>query len=154
MSRKSPRSKRTPDLSVNTTASVMPEYVETQRDNSSDTVQYGMAVEQFEAHSGPIPSPVVLKGYAEIIPDGPERIMKMAEQQLEHNMKMEEKGLKAGIRSTYLGQILAFVLAILLIGVGAWLTCLGHETVGSIIFGTCLAGVIGLFIKGFISRKD
>lgn len=40
---------------------------------------------------GPLPPPSVLKGYDEIIPGGAERILIMAEKQLEHRIERETK---------------------------------------------------------------
>lgn len=116
-------------------------------------IAYEESFEAVEAHSGPLPSPHILKGYADLIENGPERIMRMAEKQLDHNMMMESKGLKAGVRSGILGQILGFAIGLILIASGVWLTYLGHDTVGGIIFGSCLVAVIGVFLKNIFFKK-
>ncbi len=52
------------------------------------------AVSQASTFSGPIPPPQVLKGYNEIIKDGAERIILMAEKQSNHRMQLEDHAIK------------------------------------------------------------
>src|SRR5882757_310595 len=40
---------------------------------------------------GPLPPPDILKGYNDAVPDGAERILRMAEKQSQHRMDMEKK---------------------------------------------------------------
>src|SRR5690242_17849317 len=40
-------------------------------------------------HQGPLPDPEALARYGEIIPDGANRIMKMAEEQAKHRIQLE-----------------------------------------------------------------
>lgn len=110
--------------------------------------------------SGPMPHPDILKGYKDLIPDAPERILQMAEQEQKHRIEVESKMLaqnnmniiesaKANKRS----QIIAFILAFILVASGVALTILGHAIVGGTIFGTTIVGVVAVFITGK-SRKD
>jgi hypothetical protein len=48
-------------------------------------------VTMHKTHIGPLPDPETLTEYSAIIPEGAERIMRMAEKQLDHRMKMENK---------------------------------------------------------------
>ena len=154
MKKSSSKKRRLPNNSVDVTGNIDPTYIGTDPgEREAVPVSYEATLERVESISGPLPSPQILSGYAELIENAPERIMQMAEKQLDHNMRMEEKGLKAGIRTAYLGQILAFIIGLILIGSGVWLTYLGHDTVGGIIFGSCLVGVVGLFAKGLINKK-
>ena len=58
----------------------------------SGTFEYEMmsSMQEAEAFSGPLPSPKILKGYSEIVPDAPERIIRMAEKQVQHDMQKEK----------------------------------------------------------------
>jgi uncharacterized membrane protein len=44
-------------------------------------------------HSGYLPDPLSLSAYDELIPNGADRIMKMAEKQQEHRMKIESTAI-------------------------------------------------------------
>lgn len=50
--------------------------------------------------SGPIPPPSILFEYAKVIPNLPERIVSMAEQQASHRRKMEEDAMQDSIKKT------------------------------------------------------
>ena len=120
----------------------------------------GMIAVSQESFSGPMPHPDILKGYKELIPNAPERILQMAEQEQRHRIEVENKMLEQNnrniIESTKANkrsQIIAFILAFVLIASGVALTILGHAIVGGTIFGTTIVGVVAVFITGK-SRKD
>ena len=73
---------------------------------------------------GPLPPPAALEQYNDIVPGGADRIVRMAEQEVEHRIKTEQaivKGeLAAGQRGQYLGAAVAF-LALLLAALLAYL---------------------------------
>jgi uncharacterized membrane protein len=54
-----------------------------------------------QAHAGPLPNPETLAQYNDIIPDGADRIMKMAEGQASHRQKLEEYVIKTNSRRAY-----------------------------------------------------
>ena len=74
-----------------------------------------------EFYQGPLPSPKDMKGYQEINPDFPDRIMQMTEKQLDHKIAMEQKALNAGIQSALRGQIIAAFLFLTVLGVGTYM---------------------------------
>jgi uncharacterized membrane protein len=113
-----------------------------------------------ESFSGPMPHPDILKGYKLLIPDAPDRILHMAEEEQKHRIEVENKLLeqnnknitesaKANLRS----QIIACILAIVLVVSGVTLTILGHSVVGGTIFSTTIIGVIAVFITGKSGRN-
>lgn len=115
-----------------------------------------------EVHfSGPIPHPSILAGYKELIPDAPERILRMAEQEVMHKIESENEIIKQnGIRDKGVitlntrSQLFAFILIIILIAVGFCLTVMGYDIVGSVIFGTTIAGVATAFVVGKIRKSQ
>lgn len=120
----------------------------------------GMIAVSQESFSGPMPHPDILKGYKELIPNAPERILQMAEQEQRHRIEVENKMLEQNNRNIIesakankRSQIIAFILAFVLIASGVALTILGHAIVGGTIFGTTIVGVVAVFITGK-SRKD
>lgn len=86
------------------------------------------------AFQGPIPPPSILRGYDEIIPNGAERIMTMAEDEQEHRHDLEKR--QVGLFEK--GQWFAFILGLVTIGCGTYLLATNHNITG---FGALLIGV-------------
>jgi len=108
-----------------------------------------ISIENSESiHSGPIPSPEALQKYNEIIPEGAHRIMKMAENQSEHRISIEKTVIKSQINQSKLGQILAFIVALVCLFVSWDLAKSGHEAVASIVGGATIIGLVTTFIYG------
>jgi uncharacterized membrane protein len=106
-------------------------------------------------HSGPIPPAEELRRYGEIVPNGAERIMTMAEQQQAHRLKLEEFVVTSQQMQSKRGQIIASILVGLLIASGTYLGSLGMNAVASIVFGTTILSVGATFVAGKISQaKD
>lgn len=113
-----------------------------------------IAVKQ-ETFSGPMPPPMLLKEYQNLIPDAPERILKMAELEQEHRIKVDNEMLRqSGIsilemsKANKSSQFFAFILTLILIISGVVLTIKGFPWVGGTIFGTTIVGVVAVFITG------
>jgi uncharacterized membrane protein len=70
-----------------------------------------------ESHyfTGPIPPAIELAKYNDVIPDGANRIMLMAEQQAQHRIECEKKVITNDISNSHLGLILGFILQLSLI---------------------------------------
>lgn len=100
-------------------------------------------------YSGPIPHPQLLREFNDVIPDGANRIMIMAEKQSEHRRNLEEKIVNANNRDSLLGIIFALVIALVIIGSGTFLLFNDKEVSG---MGLLLSG-IGTFITVFIVGK-
>lgn len=105
-------------------------------------------------HSGPLPDPDTLRDYAELIPNGAERIMIMAEKQQSHGMDMERTALRRASFQHLLGQIFAFVLAGFAIWFGYELTNRGFEKVGVTIFATTIGIILYAFVLGRRAKKN
>ncbi len=92
---------------------------------------------QISAHSGPIPSPEALEHYAKVLPNLPERLTTMAEQQAKHRQHSES-----------LGQHYAFILGLGCILGSVVAACTGHDTFASVLGGTTILGLTATFIGG------
>ncbi len=66
-------------------------------------------------YSGPIPHPQLLKEFNDVIPDGANRIMIMAESQSEHRRNLETKVVNANNRDSLLGVVFAFIIATIIV---------------------------------------
>lgn len=104
-------------------------------------------------HSGPIPSPETIMEYDNIIPNGAERIMLMAEKQSIHRQNMESDMIKSKNKQSERGQVFAFILSIILIGAGVASFMTGHDGVSGTIFGVTIVGLVTVFILGKTSQS-
>lgn len=105
------------------------------------------------SYSGPIPHPRLLKEFDDSIPNGADRIMKMAEQQSTHRMDLETRVVNANNRDSFLGVIFAGVVAIIIV-IGSMLLIYSDKNVQGL--GILLASAVtyvGVFLKSK-SRDD
>lgn len=93
--------------------------------------------------SGPLPSPDDLALYNQIIPNGADRIMKMAENQAEHRQQLEKLALQSNTERSRTGQYLGFILNLVALLGFIYLT-----TTQSVIEG--LIGTLSTLILGII----
>lgn len=112
-----------------------------------------MSAIQTEITSGPLPHPTLLRGYDEIIPNGAERIMKMAETEQANRLSRQEQSLKSNIKSRNRGQIMAFTLALLILGIFVLMVFTGNSTSAYVILGTGCLSIIGLFLDVLKKRQ-
>ena len=97
---------------------------------------------------GPIPPPRLLEQYGLIVDDGAERIFKMAENQSEHRMSLENHAVKEGIKQSARGQLFGFILGVLGLFLAFILAMYGHETVAGIFGTTTIVGLVAVFVIG------
>jgi uncharacterized membrane protein len=95
-------------------------------------------------HRGPLPPPEDIAAYDKYIPDGADRIMRMAEKALEFKINAGEEAIK----QSGCGQIFGLAIGIFGIATGAILAGLGHEVVGGIIAGSTVVSIATAFITG------
>ncbi|MDR1305347.1 MAG: DUF2335 domain-containing protein [Verrucomicrobiales bacterium] len=103
---------------------------------------------QGQVYSGPIPPPEQLRQFNEIISNGADRIMKMAESQANQRMKTDGEIVRWQLFGNILGQVLAFLIAIGGLFATVYLAINNHEWVASIVGGTTIVGLVAAFIKG------
>lgn len=80
--------------------------------------------------SGPLPPPNILEGYEKILPGAADRIITMAETQLNHRHDMESTVIKSNVKNEHTGMLLAFCLTIALMAFGFYLILNDKETAG------------------------
>ncbi len=101
--------------------------------------------QKLEIYQGDLPHPKILEGYNALYPDAAKRIIENGIAETEHRREMEKRYLNANIKAHNLGQILGFVIAILIIVGGIYLILKDHQVSGSILSGVSALGVIGMF---------
>jgi len=99
----------------------------------------------WEAHAGPLPPAHELAGYEKVLSGAAERIMKMAESQLEHQIEADKAAdkrdnaiVKTEIRLAYLGLLTTFVIVLTFIGLVAFAIWQGRQLLG---IGAAIAAV-------------
>lgn len=105
-------------------------------------------VTMHKTHSGPLPDPKTLAEYSAIIPNGAERIMQMAEKQLEHRIQMENRVVRGQLLQSNIGQILAFLIGLAALSASTYCIVNGYEWSGSLLGLAGLTGLVTAFIKG------
>lgn len=104
--------------------------------------------------SGPLPAPYELEHYNEIIQNGAERIMIMAEKEQNHRHKIEEKVNFANTKIAVRGQWIGVFVVILGFALGGYLTLNEHDTVGGIVLGSTLVGLVTVFVVGRTRKRQ
>lgn len=104
---------------------------------------------------GPIPHPDILRGYNEVVKDGAERIVVMAENQSNHRIQLEDFAIKEELKQSNRGQMFGFILGIFGMGLAAILAILGHEAIAGIFGTTTIVGLVAVFVIGKnVQQKD
>lgn len=111
-------------------------------------------IAQASSYSGPIPPPDLLAKFDEIIPNGAERILKMAESQSKHRQCIEKWAVIGGTILSYFGVFCAACIALGALYFGSTLVQNGHTISGSILGGGGLTGLVAAFIYGTRSRRE
>jgi uncharacterized membrane protein len=104
--------------------------------------------------SGPLPPPEILIKYNDVVPNGGERIILMAEKQQNHRISLEKFVLEKDARRADLGLILGFILALLVAIGGIWVVLMGKDIAGLSMIFVPLATLVGVFINAQRVRKE
>jgi len=103
----------------------------------------------FSSFSGPLPPPEILKKYGDLIPNAPERILKMAENQSSHRMDIEKTLVKGNSRRENRGLFFAFILGMTTIILGFVLSMYDKGAAGI----TTMLAPLAILTGSFIYRK-
>ncbi len=98
-----------------------------------------------EYFAGPLPPPELLARYNDIIPNGAERILAMAERQSAHRETLEREVVRGNLASQRRGSIFAFVLALVAIAGGIWLIDVGRNISGLATVISAMGGLASVF---------
>lgn len=104
-----------------------------------------IVLQKLEIYQGDLPHPEILEGYNNLFPETAKLIIENGVAESEHRRKMEERYLSGNIAAHKFGQVLGFIVALLIFACGTFLIFTGHSIAGSIMTGTTALGIIGLF---------
>lgn len=130
-----------------------PQQPQSPADILSERAKAAFAV-RAEYSSGPLPSPQVLAQYNEVLPGLAERLVQQAEGQTRHRQDLERTVVNANVASEKRGQILGFILALVLGAGGLGLVALGHEPWGISVIMTDVVALAGVYIFGKKKQRD
>jgi len=102
-----------------------------------------------EEHIGPIPTANEFARYREVLPDAPERILKVFEDDSKHTREMQKTGLDATVSFDKRSQWMAFTIIISGV-IGTLILAYLDKNVASIVTGLATAALI---FKGTFSHK-
>lgn len=113
-------------------------------DGQSDDVKQEV-VSRVSMFSGPIPPPHLLKEYDGVVENGAERIMQMAESEVNHRHTEERRNNKASIILAVAGVYLSYIFVIGLGAVTVYFLSVGKQIEGLLtLVGTMAPVVISL----------
>lgn len=101
-------------------------------------------------YKGPLPPPAILQGYKDINPAYADMIMQDFVKNSEHYRNAEMADLEAQIKESRMGQRMAFLLSLALLGIVALSVWLGNITFAGLSGGTFIV----LLLVGFLKRKQ
>ena len=88
-------------------------------EDNPEAVEVALLQRELNIFQGPLPHPDVLKGYAEVDPSFPDRVIGLTENQSQHRQNIENIVVEANIKNQRRGSIFAFILGLVAI-VGAF----------------------------------
>lgn len=103
-------------------------------------------------YQGPLPPPEMLAQYNDIIPNGADRIMRIAENQSLHRQDDERKRTDAQIWLAKVGMLLGWALAVLMLYLGYLLLIAGKTAQGWVLIVSTVAAIF--FVKSRGGGKD
>ena len=115
-------------------------------------VQTAVQIQQ-QLYAGPLPQPEALAKYDQIVPGAAERIIKMAEKEMEQRHNADNLMTRNAIRTTFLGIIFAFLSVLILSGLVFYALYKGFDTVAATIAVGAIAAVASVFVF-FRKRKN
>lgn len=120
-----------------------------------------VSIERSSSFAGPLPHPDLYGGYEKILPGSANRILAMAEKQLDCDAevrKMEQKTnseIVKGVNSAQKrGQYMGFAVVIFVAVLAAFMSYLGHDGIGMVFVGA-MASVAAVFaLRKWPKDKD
>jgi uncharacterized membrane protein len=112
------------------------------------------SVTQAVSFSGPLPHPSILAKYNEVIPDGAERIMAMAERQSTHRESLEAQVVAGNVAAQARGSHYAFILCLVALIGGFALIFTGRNVSGLVSIIGSLTALASVFVYGKIQQKN
>ena len=109
---------------------------------------------EVSVRSGPLPAPEELAAYNQIIPEGADRIMKMAEHQSAHRISLETTIVNSQQKQSFCGQVFGLIIGLSGLGLATFAAIHKQPWFGSIIGGSTLVSLVSVFVYARRGQKD
>lgn len=106
-----------------------------------------------EMWAAPLPPPSLLLDYDQVVRDGAERILSMAEKQADHRMRMEAAEVSSDHTLAKRGQWIGMAVVLAVLVLAGYLAYLGATTAAAVVAGTDVVGLAAVFVYGSIRRR-
>lgn len=106
-----------------------------------------------QSYSGPIPAPVDLEYYNQVVPGAAERIIVMAEKEQSFRHSISQSTTTKTLEERRIGQIFGGLIAFMGLAVAVYALKLGHPVAASVIGGATLLGIVTVFVTGKASES-
>jgi uncharacterized membrane protein len=108
---------------------------------------------RFEMRASPLPDPAELAAYNQIIPNGADRILKMAEQQSAHRISIEKIVITGQQSQAFIGQLFGLIIGLSGLGMATYAAIIGQPWFGSVIGGATLVSLVSAFLYSRQNQK-
>lgn len=106
------------------------------------------------SYSGPLPPPHVLRDYEDVLPGLADRIVTMAEKQLDHRMRLEKTVIAGGSKRASQGIYAAVIIEGMFLATSCYLAHLGMTADALKVVGGSAVALVGAFGFGTLSRRS
>jgi len=98
--------------------------------------------------TGPLPPPAALERFNQIIPNGAERILAMAEKEQAHRIEYDKTGLPATIRESRRGQYLGAIISLVAVLGAIYTAHIGaHWSIPVALVGVPVLGLVRAIVR-------
>lgn len=120
-----------------------------QRGNQQQQVQQQpRQVQVREEWAGPLPPPAALERFNQIIPNGADRVVTMAEKEQAHRIEYEKISLDATVHESRRGQIFGAIISVVAIGGAIFTAYIGaHWAVSVSLAGVPVLGIVRAIVR-------
>lgn len=106
------------------------------------------------SYSGPLPPADQAAAWDAVVPGAADRILAMAEKQLQHRHELEKTTIGGAATRAKWGLWLGFVISLVVIGVGTGIILSGHTWEGTTIMGVDVVSLAGVFVYGRYEQRQ
>jgi len=107
----------------------------------------GKLVTATQEFAGPIPHPEIFRQYGLVVPDAPERILKVFELDSQHTRDMQKNILAAEVRRDLRAQWMSYSILLVSLGIMAYSVRYGNVVSGFSGLATLILALRALFFK-------
>ena len=123
-------------------------------EDKRDVIMSAMYAIEQKSYSGPLPAPEDFAEYEKILPGSTDRILKMAEKQVDHRISSDNKIIDNTYRQSGRGQILGAILVVMFGVISLILGLTGHVSLAKYIGVTTVIGLAVVFVLNKIPLQN